>query len=39
MTHPFDNSITNDNNIQLLSQSINQTNLYKTFVTEDKEEP
>jgi hypothetical protein len=39
MTHVFDNSITNDDNIQLLSQSMKQTNLYKTFVTEDKEEP
>jgi hypothetical protein len=39
MTHAFDNSITNDNNIQLLSQLINQANLYENMITEDGEEP
>jgi len=39
MTHAFDNSITNDNNIQLVSQLINQANLYENMITEDGEEP
>jgi len=37
--YPFDNSITNDDNIQLVSQSINQTNLNENIITEDEAEP
>ncbi len=39
MTHPFDNLMTNDDNIQLLSQLRNQTNVHENIITEDEEEP
>jgi hypothetical protein len=40
MTNPLDNSITNDDNVQLLPQSINQTSLHENIPIEnDEEEP
>jgi len=39
MAHPFNNLITNDDNVQLLTQSRNQTNLHENIITEDEEEP
>jgi len=39
MTHPFDNLTTNDDNVQLLPQSRNETNMHENIITEDEQEP
>jgi hypothetical protein len=38
MSHPFDNSTTIDDNVQLLPQSINQIKLHENLIPEDEEE-
>jgi hypothetical protein len=38
MSHPFDNSTTIDDNVQLLPQSINQIQLHENLMPEDEEE-
>ncbi len=37
MINPFDNSITNNDHVQLLPQSINPTKPYENIITENEE--